>query len=123
MYVSCMYWPAVAGSIKSLVGMYEFVPVGMYVSSYTYMYMACCIHIYVHTHIHAGPSQTKVIYKLNVDPGFWLPEAIRTATQKAVAGAALNELKKCVSVYVCVCARAYVYISHVRLLAGAALTD
>jgi len=63
-----MTWHAVSGSIKALMGSYEFVPI--------------------------GPSRTKVVYKLNVDPGFWLPSAIKAATQRTVAGAALNELKK-----------------------------
>lgn len=63
-----MSWHAVSGSIRSLQGTYEFIP--------------------------AGPSRTKVVYKLNVDPGFWVPMAVKQATTRVVASAALSGLKK-----------------------------
>uniref|UniRef100_A0A6U2H0T6 Coenzyme Q-binding protein COQ10 START domain-containing protein n=1 Tax=Hemiselmis andersenii TaxID=464988 RepID=A0A6U2H0T6_HEMAN len=63
-----MTWHAVRGSIKALQGSYEFLP--------------------------GGRGTTKVVYKLNVDPGFWVPLAVKSATTRLVASAALNGLKK-----------------------------
>mmetsp|Transcript_18168 Transcript_18168/g.45788 ORF Transcript_18168/g.45788 Transcript_18168/m.45788 type:complete len:275 (-) Transcript_18168:112-936(-) len=63
-----MTWHAVSGTIKALVGRYDF--------------------------ISAGPNQTRVIYKLNVDPGFFVPGPVRQATSKMVAWCALKGLKK-----------------------------
>mmetsp|Transcript_35469 Transcript_35469/g.69446 ORF Transcript_35469/g.69446 Transcript_35469/m.69446 type:complete len:266 (+) Transcript_35469:259-1056(+) len=63
-----MTWHAVAGSIKALQGSYEFLA--------------------------DGPNRTKVVYKLNVDPGFWVPGAVKTGTTRVVASAALQGLKK-----------------------------
>ena len=40
-------WHAIAGSIKKLVGSYEFISI--------------------------GPNRTRVVYKVFVDPGFYLP--------------------------------------------------
>mmetsp|Transcript_14433 Transcript_14433/g.28505 ORF Transcript_14433/g.28505 Transcript_14433/m.28505 type:complete len:213 (-) Transcript_14433:42-680(-) len=63
-----MMWHAVSGTIKALVGTYDFVPM--------------------------GPTQTKVVYKLSVDPGFFVPGPVRKATAKMVAWCALKGLKK-----------------------------
>eukprot|EP00283_Hemiselmis_rufescens_P002323 CAMPEP_0173424468 /NCGR_PEP_ID=MMETSP1357-20121228/4374_1 /TAXON_ID=77926 /ORGANISM="Hemiselmis rufescens, Strain PCC563" /LENGTH=259 /DNA_ID=CAMNT_0014387701 /DNA_START=490 /DNA_END=1269 /DNA_ORIENTATION=+ len=63
-----MAWHAVSGSIRALQGSYEFLP--------------------------NGPGKTKVVYKLNVDPGFWVPQAVKAGTTRFVASAALNGLKK-----------------------------
>jgi len=63
-----MTWHAVRGSIKALQGSYEFLP--------------------------NGKGRTKVVYKLNVDPGFWVPQAVKAGTTRFVASAALNGLKK-----------------------------
>jgi ribosome-associated toxin RatA of RatAB toxin-antitoxin module len=63
-----MKWHVTEGGIKELVGRYEFVAV--------------------------GPEQTKVVYNLFVEPGFPLPDMIKRATQRTIANAALQELKK-----------------------------
>lgn len=63
-----MKWHAVSGSIKALVGSYSFTPI--------------------------GPGKTRVTYRLSVDPGFYLPHAIRMATSRMVVGCALKELKR-----------------------------
>jgi len=63
-----MTWHAVSGTIKALVGRYDFIKI--------------------------GPNQTKVVYKLNVDPGFFVPGPVRKATSKMVAWCALKGLKK-----------------------------
>mmetsp|Transcript_34064 Transcript_34064/g.53100 ORF Transcript_34064/g.53100 Transcript_34064/m.53100 type:complete len:234 (-) Transcript_34064:334-1035(-) len=63
-----MNWHVTKGGIKELVGSYEF--------------------------IQLGPNRTKVIYKLRVEPGFPFPQVLKKATSRAVASAALNDLKK-----------------------------
>jgi len=62
-----MKWHVTEGGIKELVGRYQFLAL--------------------------GPSTTKVVYNLFVEPGFRLPEMIKRATNRAVAKAALVELK------------------------------
>jgi len=59
-----MKWRVTEGGVKELVGQYEFVSL--------------------------GPSKTKVIYNLFVDPGFPLPEMIKKATNRAIAKSALQ---------------------------------
>ena len=39
-------------------------------------------------------TPVQVVYKLNVDPGFWVPMAVKQATTRVVASAALSGLKK-----------------------------
>lgn len=63
-----MSWFATAGSLKELIGSYEFQPL--------------------------GPGRTRVVYKLRVEPGFYLPTIIKTSTSAVVATAALNNLKR-----------------------------
>lgn len=63
-----MKWHVTEGGVKELLGRYEFVSL--------------------------GPSTTKVIYNLFVDPGFPLPEMIKKATNRTIAKAALQDLKK-----------------------------
>ena len=63
-----MKWHVTEGGVKELVGRYEFVSL--------------------------GPSKTKVIYNLFVEPGFPLPDMVKRATNRAVAKAALQDLKR-----------------------------
>jgi len=63
-----MNWHVTEGGIKELVGRYDFVPL--------------------------GPDRTKVVYKLRVEPGFPFPQMLKKATSRAVASAALNDLKR-----------------------------
>ena len=63
-----MDWHVTEGGVRKLVGRYEFVAV--------------------------GPSQTKVVYNLLVEPGFPLPDMIKRATQRTIARSALQELKR-----------------------------
>jgi uncharacterized membrane protein len=63
-----MKWHVTEGGIKELVGRYEFISM--------------------------GPSSTKMVYSLFVEPGFPLPEMVKRATNRAVAKAALQDLKK-----------------------------
>ena len=62
-----MKWHVTEGGVKELVGRYEFVSL--------------------------GPSKTRVIYNLFVEPGFPLPDMVKRATNRAVAKAALQDLK------------------------------
>jgi len=61
-------WHVTEGGVKELVGKYEFVAV--------------------------GPAATQIVYTLYVDPGFPLPEVVKRATNRAVAKAALQDLKR-----------------------------
>lgn len=63
-----MDWHVTEGGVKELVGRYEFIAV--------------------------GPSQTKVVYNLFVEPGFPLPDMVKRATQRTIARSALQELKR-----------------------------
>eukprot|EP00288_Rhodomonas_lens_P001350 CAMPEP_0177722400 /NCGR_PEP_ID=MMETSP0484_2-20121128/17660_1 /TAXON_ID=354590 /ORGANISM="Rhodomonas lens, Strain RHODO" /LENGTH=229 /DNA_ID=CAMNT_0019234769 /DNA_START=89 /DNA_END=778 /DNA_ORIENTATION=- len=63
-----MDWIVVRGSVKELIGSYQFHPI--------------------------GPEQTRVKYDLMVDPGFPMPRPIRQATSRAICNAALSELKR-----------------------------
>lgn len=62
-----MRWHAISG-VKALIGSYEFIKI--------------------------GTNRTKVVYKVFVDPGFYLPGPVRLATSRMVAMCALKELKK-----------------------------
>ena len=64
-----MRWFASAGSLKELVGSYEFQPL-------------------------SGGTMTRVVYKLRVEPGFYLPSVIKSSTSAFVATAALSNLKR-----------------------------
>ena len=59
---------AVAGSVKELIGSYEFERV--------------------------GDSQTRIRYQLAIDPGFPLPGMVKQASAKLIVSTALNELRK-----------------------------
>jgi uncharacterized membrane protein len=61
-------WVAVAGSVKELIGSYEFERV--------------------------GDSQTRIRYQLAIDPGFPLPGMVKQASAKLIVSTALNELRK-----------------------------
>jgi uncharacterized membrane protein len=63
-----MSWVAVAGSVKELIGSYEFESV--------------------------GEGRTRVRYKLAIDPGFPLPGMVKQASAKLIVSTALNELRK-----------------------------
>ena len=63
-----MRWFAIAGSLKELVGSYDFHPI--------------------------GDGRTRVVYKLRVEPGFYLPSVIKSSTSAFVAAAALSNLKR-----------------------------
>jgi ribosome-associated toxin RatA of RatAB toxin-antitoxin module len=63
-----MRWFAIAGSLKELVGSYDFQPI--------------------------GEGRTRVVYKLRVEPGFYLPSVIKSSTSAFVASAALSNLKR-----------------------------
>ncbi|EKX51916.1 hypothetical protein GUITHDRAFT_102529 [Guillardia theta CCMP2712] len=64
----CMSWHITEGGIKELDGRYDFISL--------------------------GPERTKVVYKLRVEPGFFLPKMIKRATSRAVAKMALEDLKR-----------------------------
>ena len=61
-------WYAVAGSVKELIGSYEFEKV--------------------------GEERTSIRYKLAIDPGFPLPGMVKQASAKLIVSTALNELRK-----------------------------
>mmetsp|Transcript_88782 Transcript_88782/g.236311 ORF Transcript_88782/g.236311 Transcript_88782/m.236311 type:complete len:274 (+) Transcript_88782:173-994(+) len=63
-----MHWHAVAGSLKELVGRYDFHRV--------------------------GPKRTKVVYKIVVETGFYLPRVVKASSSAFIASAALNNLKQ-----------------------------
>lgn len=42
----------------------------------------------------AGDDKTKVTYKLNVDPGFYIPPVVKRASTRVVVGAALKGMKQ-----------------------------
>lgn len=63
-----MNWHITEGGIKELVGTYDFIQI--------------------------TPERTRVIYNLYVEPGFPFPELLKKATSRAVAHAALADLKK-----------------------------
>mmetsp|Transcript_15928 Transcript_15928/g.32708 ORF Transcript_15928/g.32708 Transcript_15928/m.32708 type:complete len:122 (+) Transcript_15928:40-405(+) len=63
-----MRWHVTQGGIKELVGAYDFHQI--------------------------SPDRTRVVYQLYVEPGFPFPEILKKATSRAVASAALNDLKK-----------------------------
>jgi len=63
-----MRWHAIAGSVKELVGSYDFQPI--------------------------GAGRTRVVYKLRVEPGFYVPSLIKSSTAAFVASAALSNLKR-----------------------------
>ncbi|KAJ1493640.1 hypothetical protein T484DRAFT_1928998 [Baffinella frigidus] len=63
-----MKWVVTKGSVKELVGEYNFKPL--------------------------PGGRTEVVYKLKVDPGVPMPRMLRDASSKAVACAALGDLKK-----------------------------
>ena len=63
-----MAWRAVAGSVKELIGSYEFESL--------------------------GEGRTQVRYRLAIDPGFPLPGMVKQASAKLIVSTALNELRK-----------------------------
>lgn len=63
-----MSWVAVAGSVKELIGSYEFESL--------------------------GEGRTRIKYKLAIDPGFPLPGMVKQASAKLIVSTALNELRK-----------------------------
>jgi hypothetical protein len=63
-----MRWFAIAGSLKELVGSYDFHPI--------------------------AHGRTRVVYKVRVEPGFYLPGIIKSSTSAFVASAALSNLKR-----------------------------
>jgi len=63
-----MSWTVTKGSVKELHGVYEFKEL--------------------------SGGRTEVLYKLRVDPGVPMPKMLRIASSKAVAAAALSDLKK-----------------------------
>ena len=67
-YPKKIAWYACAGSVKELVGSYEFED--------------------------GGNGKTRVNYNLAIDPGFPLPSLVKQASAKLIVSTALNELRK-----------------------------
>ena len=63
-----MRWYATAGTLKELVGSYEFRQL--------------------------SGGRTRVVYKLHMELGFYLPSVIKTSTMSLIATSALNSLKR-----------------------------